>query len=349
MEPDWSDFRKRLESSKRILISSHVKIDGDGLGSELALLHALRRLGYEATALNPGFPPETFRCLGRDFDEIRVYTDSPSESDVDASRIMSREEALTYDTLIIVDTSARPQLQKVVELTQEPSIQTLIIDHHALSETLTPYNYSDSDAPAAGALVMDLLEFLGTPLDYRESNDVWSIAELLFFAIATDTGWFRFSSTRPKTFLQAARLAQSGASTDLLYSYAYENYSPARIKLLSVVTTNAQLFCEGKAAFSWISNEDFRRFNATYNETTDLVNTMFMTKGVEVALLFSELEGGSVRIGFRSCCDFDVAAIAAAYGGGGHKNAAGATLDIGLKEVMEQVVSRIHKQLKTTI
>ena len=330
---DWTIFQERLGIAHRILISAHAKIDGDGLGSEFALYHALRYLGYDATILNPDPLPELFRFIGDDFAQARYFTQDFFDGELEE-----------YDTLIGVDTSAPGQIPGVYAITQRPDIQTLVIDHHAVGGDLTPYLFTDATAPAAGALVMPLLKYLGVPLDYQAPGAELSIAEYLFFAIAADTGWFRFPSVRPDTFQQAAELMEHGVRPSRLYVYAFENYSPARIKLMGMVADNARYDCGGIVAYSKIHYADFERLCAPYSETTDLVNVMMMTAGVEIAILFCEQEAG-VRINFRSRSDFNVAELAKVFGGGGHVKAAGAFLNDSLENVLHRVLDEVRKRV----
>ncbi|MDO4576143.1 MAG: DHH family phosphoesterase [Planctomycetia bacterium] len=332
---DFTPLIAILKESRRILISAHAKIDGDGLGSAFALYHALRFRGYTPKILFPDAIPSVFRFIGDDFYKVGVISSEFPEKDADG-----------YDTLIIVDTSSRNQLQKVALLADSPQLKTVVIDHHAVAETLTEHTFADSTAPAAGCLVMELLEQWGVPLDYRADDATLSIAEYLFFAIATDTGWFRFPSVRQETFQQAARLMGAGVVPSKLYVYAYENYSPARLKLCGVVAEHVQYACHGRLAYSWVSQSDFSRLGAQYSETTDLVNTMMMTSGVEVCLLFCEYETG-VRVNFRSRSDCNVAEIARSFQGGGHAKAAGATILDTLQNAMEMVLQATQNMMLT--
>ncbi len=337
MTPCWKKFRSLLQDSQNILITSHVKADGDALGSEFALAVALRTLGYHVTVVNPDAPADSFQFMGKDYNAVRFYDGQDNNPDGNPRRF-TLPELVEYDTLIIVDTSARTQLRNVADLI-DTGIKTLVIDHHSVADKLTPNDFSDSNQPAAGCLVMELIESLGVPLQTREEGATCSIADFLFFAIATDTGWFRFPSVLPETFQQASRLVVAGASSARFYQSAYENNSPARLKLLGILAQNSVLECDGRLAYSWLSLADFARFGASQNESTNLVNALMMTGSVEVAILFTETDGG-IRINFRSRGDYDVAELAHQFGGGGHKNASGATVfgSATLEEVVRQVV-----------
>ncbi len=346
MAVQWQNFKTLIRDSRKILIASHAKLDGDALGSELALAAALRSLGFFVTVVNPDLPAEMFRFIGKDFEEIRFFDGTKSresESEVDSRKLLP-EEAFEYDTLISVDTSARGQLRSISELIDSGRMKVIVIDHHAVRESLTEHDFSDSSKPAAGCLVMELIENLGVPLTLRENGSSCSIADFLFFAIATDTGWFRFPSVLPETFAQAARLTEVGASTSRLYRFAYENYSPARLKLLGVLAKNSVHDFGGRLACSWLEKSDFEQCGAVMGDTADLVNALLMTAGVEAAVLFTEVPGG-FRLNLRSRGELNVGRIAGFFGGGGHKNAAGATVAGRLEEVRRNVLEQFKNEI----
>ena len=333
----WKKFASLLQDSRSILIASHARADGDALGSELALAAGLRSLGFRVTVVNPDLPSEMFRFMGKDFDAIRFF-DGTSDLGTDPDpRRLSRSEAQTFDTLLIVDTSARSQLRSLSELADSGYFKVLVIDHHAVSDRLTENDFSDASKPAAGCLVMDLLESLEIPLALREEDASCSISDFLFFAIATDTGWFRFPSVLPETLHQAARLMEAGASTSRLYRFACENYAPARMKLMEALGRNFTLECSGKLAYSRLEKKDFDQAGAVMSDTSEMVNQLLTTAGVEAVCLFTQVENG-VRLNFRSREKFDVAQLAGQFGGGGHKNASGAFLGTSMTEAQNRVL-----------
>ncbi len=342
---DWNKLKTLLKNSSRILVTTHAKCDGDALGSELALAAALRHKGFFVSAVNPDLPADNFQFIGKDFSDIRMYDGSEAKQNENCTKKLSPKEAATYDTLIIVDTSARAQLRKMADIA-DSGMKTIVIDHHLIADTLTPHTFADASQPAAGSLVMELIEFLGVPLNLCESGSACSIADFLFLAIATDTGWFRFPATQPSTMMQAAKLMAEGASTSRLYQCAYENYSPARLKLLGQTADRSVLECGGRLAYSTLRQEDFVHLSATLNDTTNLVNCMMMTGSVEVAALFTETEKGKIRLNFRSRGSLNVAEIARLYGGGGHKNAAGGTFEaLSFQEGVQTIVDVLKERM----
>lgn len=332
--PNWKRFISLLADSRKILISAHRDPDGDALGSELALCFALEKLGFDVTIMNSDLPSDQFRFLGRDFARLHQF-DEAGPGFFDA-----------FDTWIVVDTSSLSQLGKMAALVGT-GIKTLVIDHHAVADRLTKYNFSDATQPAAACLVMELIRKLGVPFDFQPRNSDFSIANCLYFGIATDTGWFRFPSTLPRTLRQAAELIQCGASTADLYRWAYENYTQGRLKLMGQVAQTATLGAGGAVAWAWLAKSDFRKYDAVQGDTKNLVNTLLTTSGVQAAVLFIESPEG-IRMNFRSRADYNVAEIARIFGGGGHKNAAGATIRKPLKEAIKEVTEKLIEVISET-
>lgn len=343
----WEPLADLIANSPRILISTHVRADGDALGSEVALAQGLRHLGHEVAVVNPDAVPSTL-----DFcDPLKeIYSIGNNFSGSDFSY---------YDLILVVDTSAERQLPGVVDAIRASGVPCAVIDHHAVSDNLSEHSYTDASSPATGCLIMELLRFLGIPLNLRipaakntstgaaeVPYESLSVAEALFLAISTDTGWFRFPSVTQETYIQAGELVRNGVSPSKLYSLVYERHEVSRLKLLGLVASHADLLCQGRLAYSYVSAEDFRAIKSDYSQTTDLVNQLLGTRGVYAAVIFYE-QADAVRISFRSRSSLDVAQIARKFGGGGHKQASGASLThLTLKESMERVLSEMTISLE---
>ena len=323
---NWEPLFAILADKKKILITSHARPDGDALGTELALCHALRTRGLDAIIVNADALPPCFDFIQEDRHMLRIFgVDFPEEN------------LEKIDLAIIVDTSAKKQLPGIYEALVRNNIPLVVIDHHAVGDTLTADTFCDETAPAAGAVLMDFLEFAKIPITKK-------IADYLFMAIATDTGWFRFPSVLPKTFAQASRLMTCGAVSAEIYARVNEAYPFSRTKLFGVLATNAALEMDGRLAYSWITCDDFKKCGSDYTETTDMVNLLLTTAGTEVAVTFME-SGSGVRINFRSRSGVNVAEIAKVFGGGGHVKAAGAFLEKSLAEVIRMVLDEIRGRM----
>jgi phosphoesterase RecJ-like protein len=174
-----------------------------------------------------------------------------------------------------------------------------------------------------------------------------AVAMPLFCAIATDTGWFRFASTRESTLRVAARLIDLGARPDAIYRQLYEQYSLGRIRLAGIVLSRVTLECDGRLAYTWVEAADFVQSGARPVDTEDLVNECLKIAGTQCAFIAVEQLNKSVKISFRSRTGIDVAAVAETFGGGGHKQAAGATIQGSLSEATQRALAAMQATLGT--
>jgi phosphoesterase RecJ-like protein len=163
------------------------------------------------------------------------------------------------------------------------------------------------------------------------------MATLLFAALAMDTGWFHHANTTPATFALAGKLAEAGAQPTRLFEQLFEQNTLPRLKLVGVVVNRLEVVHGGRTAFTILRKGDYQATGAVPQDTEDLVNYTRSLAGVEVGLFFMEQPAGGVKVSFRSR-SVDVAKLAAGFGGGGHRLAAGATLHTSLEEACSQVL-----------
>jgi phosphoesterase RecJ-like protein len=220
---------------------------------------------------------------------------------------------------LVVDTSAWQQLLDVGEVLKKTSAEKVIIDHHLSSDDLGAMEFKDVSAAATGVLITELVEASG--MDFHADQ-----AACVFAAIATDTGWFRFSNVDARTFETAARLVGYGAQPDALFKQLYERSSLARLKLHSLVLARVVVDFEGRLAHTFVTLDDFRETKSHPSDTEDLVNSCLTIDGTQAAFILVEQQGGRVKASLRSRSELNVAAIAEQFGGGGHRQAAGAML-----------------------
>lgn len=303
----WPRLVQTIHAHRSILLTTHVRPDCDALGSTLALAEVLDGLGKDVRVVTGFDVPPTLRFLDPDGRIRRIGRD------------VSAEEAADSDLLVVLDTSAWAQLGDMGDVLRATRAKKIVLDHHVSSDELGAEPFKDTAAEATGRLVFELVEHLGAPVTPR-------VALLLFVALATDTGWFRFASTDAATYHLAARLAAAGAVPDQLYKKLYENDSLPRLNLIGRVLARARTQLDGRLIHTWIERADFEATGALPSDTEDLVNMTLTVGGTEVALIFVEQPGGGHKISFRSRSDVDCSALAAQFGGGGHRRAAGAFL-----------------------
>ena len=196
-----------------------------------------------------------------------------------------------------------------------------------------------TEAAAAAEIVAELLTLWDVKFDDR-------IASALFVAIASDTGWFQFSNTRPYTMRLAATLMEAGVDTDRLYQLLYQNERKERVALQARALASLELLNDNRLAVMRIAKTDFDLTGANVPDTENLINVPLQIRTVEVALLFTEpLDSGPVRVSLRSKGQIDVAKFAQQFGGGGHARAAGLKLQASLADTHDRVVGAMQKTI----
>lgn len=334
------------QATGTIFITTHAKPDGDAFGSVVALSTALRKLGKETF---PCFAPPVASQLAdlKGHDQTHTLSDGLSIPDC--------------GLYVIVDTGAWSQVAPLRE-TLEPNLaKTLIIDHHLSGDIDAAYKYVDAEAGACAEIIAELLDLLDEGASTSGGGGALSpwdatTAEALFVGIGSDTGWFRFSNTRPQTHQLAARLMEMGVDHADLYARLHQTERPAKLMLLSRALTSMTLLADERAAVMSLSKQDFAETGALEEETERLIDVPQQARSIQVVALVTEstieTDAGPkplARISFRSKPKYEggpdavnVADLAAKFGGGGHARAAGAKLQAPFDEAVQQVRAAIE-------
>jgi phosphoesterase RecJ-like protein len=238
------------------------------------------------------------------------------------------------DLFIVLDTSAWAQLGAMGDVLKGMRDKGLVIDHHVSEDDLCDRWFKDTAAEATGRIVTEIALRLGV-------KPTVPIASPLFCALATDTGWFRFPSASGETFRIAARLVDAGASPAATYRDLFEQDTLSRLNLVGRALAGAVTSHDGKVIKSEVRQADFKATGARPGDTEDLINTTLTVKGTQLAYILIELADGKVKVSFRSRSHVDASKLAAEFGGGGHKAAAGATLDGPFESALERVVAAV--------
>ena len=326
MSIDWQPLCDIIQANDSFLLTSHCRADCDAVGSELALAQILRALGKTVVISNGDPVPDHIRFIDPK-SEVRVLGLS-----------VEPKELWKIDVLIVVDTSAWVQLGPMAEVVKAFPGERVIVDHHVSQDDLGAIEFKEETAEATGRLILELGEALGVEITPE-------IAMPLFAAIATDTGWFRFSSVEEKTFLALARLVAAGANPPGIFSSLYEQHSLARLYLQGRILDHVVSDAEGRLLSTHVTKKDFQETGAKTTDTEDAINKLHTVAGSEVAVLFVELEPELTKVSLRSCTDFNVQAIAAQFGGGGHKAASGVTFKGTLEEAQVAVLGAVQAAL----
>ncbi|MHC4553519.1 MAG: DHH family phosphoesterase [Planctomycetota bacterium] len=319
-----------MDAAGNVLITSHIRPDGDACGCIRALTGALTARGKRVRSLfmsplaawyNTLFDTET-AVLGNDITQEQLmggYYDD-------------------VDLIIIVDTDSRVQLPGFADWLAVCDKKVLVIDHHITGDGLGTVSLVDTTAAAAGEIVFDLLKFANWPITP-------DIAESIFIALSSDTGWFKYGNTDSRIFNTAAELIDAGARPNEIYALLYQSFSPSRIHLMTRMLEHLQLHADGRIATQYIMRADFDETGATGADTENLIAECQRIKSVQAAMLLVELADGGFRCSLRSKGAVDVRKIAQKYGGGGHTLASGVNLEGPLEKALETVVNEAKKQL----
>jgi phosphoesterase RecJ-like protein len=244
-----------------------------------------------------------------------------------------------FDALLVVDTGTWSQLPGLEQRIERWGGTKIVVDHHLTQETWADVKLVATEAAAAGEIVAELLHAWGIKIDR-------AIAEALYLAVASDTGWFQFSNTRPYTLRLAASLMESGVNTDRMYQALYQNERVERVRLQTRAMESMELSANGRLAVMRISKQDFEQTGAHAADTENLINVPLQIATVEVSMLLCQpMDQGPIRVSLRSKGQVDVAKFAQRFGGGGHARAAGLALTGTLEQARDRVVAAMMQEM----
>lgn len=326
---DWQRFTEIIHSVSTIVLTIHHRPDGDCVGSSLAMRQILLHLGKDVRIIAPHKTPPYLTFL----DPQEHIT--PLES-ITPEDLQWMQHA---DLFLVLDTSSWAQLGDMATHFRESAARKVVLDHHAKGDDIGAEKFIDSIAEATGSLVVRAAEALGVPISS-------AIADPAFVALATDTGWFRFSSVTPETFRMGGNLIEAGAQPDILYRELFEQESIGRLRLVGRTLAKIESYAAGHFLMTWILRDDFRKAGARTSDSEDIVNMLLQVQGTKMAALMSELGDNTFKISLRSRCSVDCSVLAAQFGGGGHKKAAGATLNLSLEQAKEALIRSVTEALQ---
>jgi phosphoesterase RecJ-like protein len=327
MSINWPRFVEIVRSHRRFLLTSHVRPDCDALGSELAMAAILESLGKTARIVNGQETPPVLRFI------------DPSHK-IEAIDVDVTADTLTeFDALMVLDTSAWMQLGPMADILRGTRAVKMVLDHHVSGDDLGAEMFKDPAAEATGRLVIEAADHLGVDITPE-------IATTAFAALATDTGWFRFNSTRGDTLRLAGRLIDAGAHPQSIYSSLYEQDTLARLRLRGLILARARTELDGRLIYTAALAEDFAQTGALPSDTEDVINLTLGVSGVQFAVIFVEAAPRRFKISFRSRCAVQCNKLAEKFGGGGHKAAAGATVEGTYDEARAAVLDVVRAALR---
>jgi bifunctional oligoribonuclease and PAP phosphatase NrnA len=324
MALDWQPFVDFIRSQGRFLLLTHVRPDGDALGSQLAMANLLEQLGKQARVVIGSRFPERYHFMDPG-NRIEKY--------VNSSDCFEKSDAI-----IVLDTGTWNQLGDCGTAMKKRAVPKFVIDHHLTQDDLDAIRHVDVQAEATGRLVYEAFEKLGkTPSP--------EAATAMFIAVAMDTGWFRHSNMRPDTFALAEKLMIAGAKPESIFEQLYERNSLGRMRLNGRILDRLRLVHDGKIACTEVYLSDYAETGSVPADTEDFVQQTRTIAGVEVGLLLIEQMDGQIKVSFRSREKVNVAELAKNYGGGGHARAAGATVPGPIAAARDAMIAAVAEAL----
>jgi phosphoesterase RecJ-like protein len=325
-ELDWSAVADLVRTAGTFVLTTHVRADTDGIGSEIALHRYLSGLGKTVHILNSEPPVQRLHFLDPDR-AVRVFTAE------DAELVRSA------DVIMVLDVNEVHRLGRLTQHVKHSRASVVVLDHHLNSvEKFAAHTVVEPRAASTGVLVYDLLLAMQARLDPV-------IAQALYATVVADTGSFRFSNTNARVMRVAAELLDAGADPEQVYRGVLGNYPGEKMRLLAHALGSMELEQDGRLAWVYLPRRVFEETGADQSDLEGLIEYLRLLQSVKLAVLMVETEDGRLRVSFRSENDLDVNRLAAHWGGGGHQHAAGAHLAGPVEQALHQVLEQTRKLL----
>jgi len=316
------DVLALVREHDRFFLTTHLGPDGDALGSQIALGRFLQKLGKSAAMVNSDEADQNLDWMPG-AEDVEVFDGS----------MVQRRALADAEVVFVLDTNDEERLGKVGSMVRDASATTVLIDHHLQPEPWFDVEFVRDTAAATGELVYEMIE--ATDPSHIDAE----VATALYTAIMTDTGSFRYSSVSPRLHrIVADILERGGIEPAPIHETIYDRKSMPGLRLLGRMLNRIRLRYDGQLGYSVVTQRMVEDTNASWDDKQGFVNYVLSIEGVKAALLFSEVDDGS-KISFRSEADVRVDEWARHFGGGGHRNAAGAYVKRPtFEEVIDDVI-----------
>jgi phosphoesterase RecJ-like protein len=323
--PERPKFTAFVQRHSRLLLTTHVNPDGDGLGSEVAMALWLEAQGKQVRILNDSPVPTQFGFLV-DMHPIEEFT--PEGAD----RAMAESDAL-----IVLDTSNRQRIGRLAPMLDQHILPIAVVDHHVSHvDGFGQVNIIEPEASATGEIVYYMIRDAAGEVT-RE------MAEALYVALVTDTGSFRYSNTDSHAHRMAAELLVHGIDPPKIHALVSAHATPGRLRFFGEVLSALETIEDGRIVVMEAAPEQFQKHGLTGSDTEGLVDMPRTIAGVDVVALFSEVEPGKVKVSLRSTGRVAIDSVVTRLGGGGHPHAAGALLRSSRAEARARVLPELAR------
>ncbi len=312
---------EEIHRRHRFVLSSHERPDGDAIGSQMAMALALKELGKEVRVVNKDLasPPILTLPNVREIEIADSVTDAGDAAIVMECSDLSRTGVSGLDKGFVIN-----------------------IDHHLGNTMYGAINWLDTTASACGEMVFNLVQTLGVPISKE-------IAAHIYAAILTDTGSFHHSSISAQTFDICRQCVEAGINPVTEAQVIFDNNNLSRLRLFGMILNQMELDDTGKVAIIHIDREMARQCSGTYEETEGIINFPLTVKKIQGVAFLKEIDSGTWRVSLRSKGDVNVNAVAKLFGGGGHKNASGCSVNGELSDLKILFRQEINKEIKIAL
>ncbi len=304
-----------LRDQDDFLVAAHYNPDGDAIGSTCAVGHILQSLGKRFSLYNASGLPARYD-----------FTPQPAPIATTLPDTMPR-------WTVVLDCGAADRMGDPL-LSRKDETQMINIDHHLGNNAFGQENWVAVDQPAVGSMIALLAEELGIPL-------TGPLAQCIYLAVSTDTGFFSYGSTTPESLELAAKMLRDGLDIAQMNMVITKQWSEERMRLWTEVMDTVELYLDKKIAIGAITREMFKRTNTTSEDTENIINFIRRLKPVRVAVILREENPDCYKFSLRSYGTDNVQEVAAKFGGGGHKNASGGTINAPLDDAKMMLVDVI--------
>lgn len=319
-----TELPELLRTRRRFLLTGHENPDGDCVGAQAALYHLLRALGKDVHIVNPD-------PLGRAYEFLTAHTPF--------GHVRGDAPLPEFDVAVLLDCAQLSRVGGLGKRLAAAGKTIAVIDHHVGSESGDgDVAYVDVAAAATGALVRRLFRELGVPL-------TMPAAEGVFLSLVADTGWFRYSNANAEVFAMTSELIEVGVDAAHVYDSLFRKNHPDSVGVLADALRRHRLLLGGQLVAVSLDKGLMERCLRIDFDTDAVLDPLRSIDGVEVVALLKERFDGAVKCSLRARGDVDVQAIVAAFGGGGHKKAAGATLQMSLADAEAAIELAVQQAL----
>ncbi len=321
---------EKIRKANKILLTTHRQCDGDGLGSELAIFHALKKIGKDVRVLNVDGTPKKYDYLSPD-EHIEYF-------DGDYTPVESPDLALIFDT------NDRRLIEPLYDVLESKCKEIIFVDHHpVLQEGPAPTKDSVIDIRAAstGELAYDIIMELQIPMDK-------DIARALYTSIVFDTQLFRYVRNSTRSHEIAIELLKYENEPAEVHRRLFGNFTAPKLKFIAQALSDVDFFDDERLAILHIKTDELREMGLDIDDSRDLIDMIMNIESVQAAAVFREDSPNEFKLSLRSKGIFPILEIAESFGGGGHHYASGASVEGNINDLKVKVLNEMREKLKIT-